>query len=389
MAMFGDMLRQLRTEHGISLGQLALRIHYNKGYLSRIESGQKAPSETLARQCDSVLGARGELIAAAHLDIAAARDTRPSYTTELLRRIRASDITPGSIESIHATVAELCCQYAHRDAQELRAEAQDWLREIARVLRQPIGLKQHQEALVATGWLALLIGCIEYDLGLRAGAEATRVAAAQLGAEAGTADIIGWTHEMSAWFALTQGRYRSVLDATSAGRATAPNHSVVVQLAGQDAKALGRMGDVQGVRQSLEFGRRRLEHTTSPLRPEHHFAVDPDKWEFYAMDAYRLAGDDDLAAEYAREVLRKGTTPDGGERSPMRMAEARLTLAVVAAHKGELDEAIGIGLAALTNSRRSLPSLLMVAGELDAALQQRWPDVAAVEDFREAVRTVQ
>lgn len=185
MGMFGDMLRQRRTDRGITLGRFAAMTHYNKGYLSRVEGGQKAPSEALARVCDAALGARGELIAAAHLDLAALRDTKPSATTELLRRIQVSDLSTGSLESLHATVFDLCCQYARRDAHELRGEAHDWLREITRTSRQPVGLRQHRELLVAAGWLALLVGCIEYDLGMRAGAEATRVAAGQLAAEAG------------------------------------------------------------------------------------------------------------------------------------------------------------------------------------------------------------
>jgi hypothetical protein len=242
--------------------------------------------------------------------------------------------------------------------------------------------------LVAAGWLALLIGCIEYDLGMRTGAEATRVAAGQLGSEAGSAEIVGWTHEMSAWFALTQGRYQSVLEATSTGLAIAGQESVGVQLIGQEAKAFGRMGDLKGVRAALDRGRAQLDRLPPFVRNDNHFAVDPDKWEFYAMDAYRLAGDDELAAEYAHEVLRKGTAPDGSERSPMRMAEARLTVAVAASRNGDLEQAVGTGLAALTNSRKSLPSLLMVAGELDAELSRRWPDETAVEDFREAVRRV-
>jgi hypothetical protein len=50
--------------------------------------------------------------------------------------------------------------------------------------------------LTAAGWLALLVGCVEYDLGLRAAAEATRAAAKRLGAEAGNGEIIAWAHEM-------------------------------------------------------------------------------------------------------------------------------------------------------------------------------------------------
>jgi transcriptional regulator with XRE-family HTH domain len=386
MGMFGERLRQLRTERGITLSRFATLTHYNKGYLSRIESGQKMPSEPVARACDQALNARGELIAAAHLDIAAARDTKPSATTELLGRIQTSDVSPSTLESLQATVFDLCCQYAHRDAHELRTEAHDWLREIVHTLRSPVGLRQHRELLVAAGWLALLVGCLEYDLGMRAGAEATRVAAAQLGTEGGAGEIVGWTHEMSAWFALTQGQYRRVLDATAAGLEVAGRHSVAVQLVGQRAKALGRMGDLAGVRQALDEGRRLLDGALQPARNDNHFAVDPDKWEFYAMDAYRLAGDDHLALDYANQVLGKVTAPDGTERAPMRAAEARMTAAVVATHRGEMEQALAIGLAALNGPRKSLPSLLMVAGELDAELTRRWPAEDRIEEFREAVR---
>jgi hypothetical protein len=223
---------------------------------------------------------------------------------------------------------------------------------------------------------------------MRAGAESTRVAAAEMGTEAGAADIVGWTHEMSAWFALTQGQYKHVLAATEAGLSVAGREGVAVQLIGQEAKARGRMGDLEGVRNALDRGRRKLNSVLVPVRNDNHFAVDPDKWEFYAMDAYRLAGDDDLAAEYANEVLRKGTAPDGTERSPMRMAEARLTVAIAATRKGEMDHALSVGLAALTGARKSLPSLLMVAGELDAELTRRWPAEDRIEEFREAVRTI-
>jgi hypothetical protein len=53
------------------------------------------------------------------------------------------------------------------------------------------------------------------------------------------------------------------------------------------------------------------------------------------MDAYRLAGDDDLAVEHAREVLRKGAAPDGSERSPMRtLGRAESVLAYLPCQHG-------------------------------------------------------
>jgi hypothetical protein len=177
-----------------------------------------------------------------------------------------------------------------------------------------------------------------------------------------------------------------VLDATAAGAAVAGQDSVVVQLIGQEAKAYGRMGDVQAVRTALDRGSRQLRELPMPNRNDNHFEVDPDKWVFYAMDAYRLAGDTRMAEEFAHEVIRKSTFNDGYERSPMRVAEARLTLAIVECRRGELERSINLGLIALDGDRKSLPSLLMIAGELDAELSQRWPDEDRVEDFREAVR---
>jgi transcriptional regulator with XRE-family HTH domain len=388
MTTFGEELRRTRLDRGLSLTQLSQVAHYNKGYLSRLESGQKPPSEEAARACDNALDAHGELISAAYLDIAAHRDTKPWQTAELIGRIQKSDTDPVTLEALHSTIFELGSEYAYRDADELRADAHAWLRRIAEMLRKPVGLQAHSELLTATGWLALLVGCLEYDMGLRTAAEVTRSAAQKLGEEADNAEVVGWSYEMSAWFALTQNRYRDVLAASNAAQRQSRNHTVVVQLIAQEAKALARMGDVTQVRERLEKGRRLLENFPVPTRTDNHFIVDPAKWDFYAMDAYRLAREDDLATMHAKEVLRTGTLPDGSEIAPMRMAEARLTLAVTAARQDDLEQAASLGHTALTASRQSLPSLLMVAGELDSELEQRFPRESETEDLREILRAL-
>jgi hypothetical protein len=60
---FGPELRRRRQLAQLSLTQLADRIHYSKGHLSKIESGDKAANPVLARLCDTALGARGALVA--------------------------------------------------------------------------------------------------------------------------------------------------------------------------------------------------------------------------------------------------------------------------------------------------------------------------------------
>jgi transcriptional regulator with XRE-family HTH domain/tetratricopeptide (TPR) repeat protein len=59
---FGAELRRLRQAAGISLTQFAPRVHFSKGHLSKVESGQKPPSADLARICDAELATGGRLV---------------------------------------------------------------------------------------------------------------------------------------------------------------------------------------------------------------------------------------------------------------------------------------------------------------------------------------
>lgn len=59
---FPAQLRRLRLQRGMSLADLARRTHYSKGYLSKIETGSKRVTVDVARRCDDVLGAGGELL---------------------------------------------------------------------------------------------------------------------------------------------------------------------------------------------------------------------------------------------------------------------------------------------------------------------------------------
>jgi hypothetical protein len=103
----------------------------------------------------------------------------------------------------------------------------------------------------------------------------------------------------------------------------------------------------------LDKGQRLLEGMPYPKNLDNHFVVDPAKFDFYAMDCYRLVGEDKLARTLAEEVLRAGTDFDGTEGSPMRNAEARVTLGVTAAREVDLEQALvmGSGLSKGTGSR--------------------------------------
>ncbi len=148
------------------------------------------------------------------------------------------------------------------------------------------------------------------------------------------------------------------------------------------------MANQRNTIRALEKGRVLLDSLPYPERPDNHFVVEPDKFDFYAMDCYRLIGDDNLAEMLAREIIKKSTAFDGTDSSPMRKAEAELTLGVIAARNGAVEEALTYGNNALSIHRRSQPSLLMVGSELDKALQERYPDNTDVRAFHNTLAGV-
>ncbi|SDY10567.1 hypothetical protein SAMN05216215_10207 [Saccharopolyspora shandongensis] len=164
---------------------------------------------------------------------------------------------------------------------------------------------------------------------------------------------------------------------------------MTVQLIAQKAKALARMGRRDEMLDTLERGRVVLDGMPYPDNIENHFMVDPSKYDFYAMDCYRQIGENRLARELSDEVIRASTDFHGNERWPMRIAEAQVTLGIVAAREGNLDEAVGYGRRALSGDRKSLPSLAMHSRDLSQVLTERYADEPETEAYLEQLQSIQ
>ncbi|GAA1332402.1 helix-turn-helix domain-containing protein [Saccharothrix algeriensis] len=388
METFGDALRRLRMAARLSQAELAKAAAWSQSQVSRAESGRFVPDEATVARLDQLLQARGTLIKA-HLASSPSSsggvpvEKAPWAISDLMRQIHRTDVGHETIDQLSVITEELCCEYAWRNADDLRRDAQMQLEYVGQLLNGPTTLHEHRELMVNAGWLTLLIGCVDYDLGLPRHAESARTAAYQLGRESGHGEIVAWSFEMSAWFALTQDRLRSVAEYTEAGSNAAPNSSVVVQLSAQAAKAQARMGNRAEVEKILDEGYRLLGQHQHPLRPENHFVIDPTKWDFYAMDCYRLVGDNDRASEHAHEVLKLSRKPDGTERSPMRASEARLTLAVSALESGDVEASASWAHEAFNADRRSVTHLAMLADELSEKLRELLPGDPAAKPLEE------
>lgn len=304
-------------------------------------------------------------------------------TMELAQQLQASDVGNGTLEALSEAVDLLCRAYPVVSAATLRDRTQKRLAQITRLLSGRVTLDQHRELLVITGWLTALLGCVHYDLGEREEAETARRAAYEMGRQVGHGELMGWAYEMSAWFALVEGRYEDVVTSARMGQAAAGQSSAMVQLTLQEARGLARIGDRREADKALTRGADALAKLPLPGNPDHHFVFDHAKWVFYAATAYTWLEDNDRAEEHARETIQMHTRPDGTSNAPMRVADAHIDLGIVHARRGDLDTAVEQGMAAFDIERKSLTDLVNRAADLDRVLRQRYRREALAEEFHE------
>lgn len=297
---------------------------------------------------------------------------------ELIGSFRSSSVSQASLDQASAQVERLCSEYASKPATQLVPEINRWMQTLHELRTSGgLSLKGYSQVYEMTGWLALLRSCLMYDQGLESEATEARVAAQGLADELGDGPMAAWGWEIQAWMALTKGDMPQVVAFSDAGIALAPESPVAAQLWAQKAKAWSRMGDRHKTEVALEHVRHVLDHNPMPTNVRNHFEVDPTKASFYAMDAYRVLGENAQAHAMAETIVRTSTAPTGEVISPMRLAEAQLTQSLVAARAGDVRGAMDLAGDALSHDRRCIPSLQLVVGEVAHEIGRSNPDSAA------------
>jgi len=387
-----ERLRAAIEESGKTYEEIAARIGVNPKTPGRWVNEGRAPYRRHRRAVNLLLGRDGddpELWAdleEQHPRLVAEADLFD--TMELGRLASASDIGAGTVDTVRDAVELLCRAYPVTPALDLVARTSKRLAYVVDLLGRRLTLDQHRDLLVEAGWLAALLGCVHFDVGNREDAEAARQSALRLGTEAGHGELMGWAHEMSAWFALVESRWEDLIGAARAGQAVAGTSSAMVQLVLQEAKGLACLGDRRAARQALDRGIAVLDRLPVPDHADNHFVFDRTKMSFYAAAIHTMMSDDDPAEEHAQHVIDCHTRPDGTSNAPMRVADCRMDLAMVRARRGDLDAAVDQGIAAFGYDRRSELSLLRRGRELAALLHQRYPNEPVADPFHEQLALV-
>ncbi len=373
-------------ERGLSGLAVARKVPCDPAYVSQLAGGKQRPSQKVARLLDEVLGAGGELVALARdlqqeLPVGTPDDGAVELV-ELTRRAECSDLGSGTLQALQVVTDQLCRDYPTVPVPLQCERARRYLRCVIGLLDKRTTLRQHRELLVTAGWLAALLACVCYDTGDLAAAEAARRLTRQLGEHAAHGELVGWSFEIAAWFALVEGRFEQTVRLSEAGLAHAGVSNAGVQLTLQAARGYARMGDSRA-QQMLNAGQEAQNRLPEPEHPEHHFVFDRDKYEFYAATVYTWLGtDDEAATENAREVIARCHGPGGMIRWPTRLSTTLINLGQLAGRRGNLDEAVGFGTSALRCGRRSA-ELLPRAAELERRLAARYPNERLTAEYRE------
>jgi transcriptional regulator with XRE-family HTH domain len=103
MSEFGEQLRRLLAERGVSQGEAARRVPCDSGYVSKLASGGKRPSPEMAARLDQILEADGALAALApSVPPAAGQDGRERLAWARQHPRRIDHATVGSLASVLA-----------------------------------------------------------------------------------------------------------------------------------------------------------------------------------------------------------------------------------------------------------------------------------------------
>lgn len=317
-----------------------------------------------------------------------------SVSTDCPRAVTTTEDSPsvdrhaGAVEGIEASVGALRRQFEDLPVAEILVSCQALLTVIEHQLDgDDMGAEESRLLVVASGWVWASLACAHFDAGQFWRAESCWQAVRETAAQVGHAELAAWAWEMCSRFALADRRFQLALAAAEAGQAFAHRGPVAAWLALSAAKAAARLDDRTAATDALDRARQVIEQMPRPHDSENCFGIDEARLASHTATVLLWLGQTEPAEDHAWQALTRLVDPDGHTRYPIRAAEARLTLGLVAACRGDLGQAVHHGRMALSGQRVCAPVLLAGAGDLHAALCAAGPPGGApmIREFAAAI----
>ncbi|HXP18587.1 MAG TPA: helix-turn-helix domain-containing protein, partial [Streptosporangiaceae bacterium] len=202
MSDFGDEVRRLLAERGMSLREAGRRSHFDASYLSKVVNGHKPGTRYMARVLDDVLGAGGELAelaartwpAAPH-GAAGTMSAGQAGPWELADVLTRSPVSATALDFMERAITGFAACYPYTPPANLAPQVQAMLGRMKDALSLSQPVRARTRCVRLAGVLCGVAGQIADDMGRHAQAgeyfEVGGIAAAEIGDLDLTAWILG------------------------------------------------------------------------------------------------------------------------------------------------------------------------------------------------------
>ncbi|WJK35120.1 helix-turn-helix transcriptional regulator [Solwaraspora sp. WMMA2065] len=345
---FGGVLRARRVGREWSLRDLGERIRFNRGYIGKVEQGDKFPERQFAELADRALGANGFLVAAWR---DAAEERRKALVTgrmltastkDSLKMIAAVEDSMDLTDLEQATT-RLSTAYLGTAPAPMLHSAVELRGDVLRRLRS----RQYRPNELAdlyqiAGRLQGVLAYAALDLGDSAVAMTHADAALVCAENSGDRELRAWVRGTQSLIARFDGNYSQALASVTDGLAHSATSASRLRLICGYAQCKANLGDSAGSNRALD----QVQHEREKLIPRASergiFDFSEAKQHYYAGS--RLiwlveASDADRAAREASEAIRLWENGPEEGRSLDDEALARVYQATAYLKVGKLDEA--------------------------------------------------
>jgi len=337
----------------------------------------EAGDPTNRRQTFRVLGGAAAGVAAGSLFAQSAAEAM-----EYTRRAEATEVGPRTMEHLELVIAGMASAFAYTPPGEMFQQARWYRQRVAQIIDgRKFTLREGRELYCSAGWLSIILGWLSHDLGDSLTGEAYCLDAWEHGWQAEHGEVCAWAMDAAATIAMYSNRPKAAHDAALKGLSQAPmNSAAAVRVACQLTRAYARLGQPDDFRDALSDTQRQIDGL--PELGLGLFSADAGRLASYAATSSIWLGQPKEAVGYAQDALAFYQQVDGEQRAPTREAISRLDLCLALVHLKAPDGATDEASRAL-DSERVTGSVLARAGELDAALLQRYPDYSGTIEFHE------
>lgn len=333
--------------------------------------------DTALRQADDETRHRFD-----HLVQATTADSRPGFghsdaeSIDLLDRVRASDLSPGTLDGLDEMLNRFAAAYFVIPPATFREQVLVQRRDVTTLLDGRATLRQRRRLYAITAGLAGLLAEVSLALGVDAHLHAAT--ALSFAEEAGHHALAGWVRGTQAQIALHDNAPRDAVTFALAGVDVAPaGSSALVRAHTYLARARARCDDRQGTETALADADTAWNRTGPGSTI---FSLSPSYLPYCATTAYVWLGDAAVAQSWARQSV--DARPDAQPTVGRALAHADLAIAL--AQSRERDEAADLGMRAIdistqrltAASRRRIAELITALGPYPGPrvteLRERW-----------------